>query len=83
MHLKRGIGGMRVNDYTTIVIFDREYPMEKQAEGIAVNQAVLTGACNQCGFLARCSTDDSFKPPVFAWCAKKKAEILANWNEGG
>lgn len=71
-----------MSDYTHITVFDREYPMDVQAEGIAVSQAVVSGACDKCGFLARCSTDDKFQPPVFAWCSKRKAEILVDWNKG-
>lgn len=68
-----------MSNWKHITMFDREYPMDKQAEGMAIHQAVVTGACNQCGFLAKCSTDYRFKPPVFAWCSRKKSEILAEW----
>lgn len=70
-----------MSEWQHITIFDREYPADKQAEGMAIHQAVATGACDKCGFLQKCSTDDSFKPPVFAWCQRKKAEILAKWKE--
>ncbi len=70
-----------MNDYTYITIFDREYPMDKQAEGIAISQAICSGACNRCRFLEQCSNDDRFEFPREAWCSKKKAEILANWKE--
>ena len=65
-----------------ITVFDRPYPMEKQAEGMAISQAVAEGHCGNCGFLKQCSTDDSFKPPAFAWCTRRKSEILAGWTGG-
>ena len=71
-----------MNNYTHITVFDREYPMDVQAEGLAVTQAVLTGACNRCELLKQCSNGERFKFPETAWCMKKKAEILANWKEG-
>ncbi len=64
------------SDWRHVTIFDRPYPIEKQAEGMAIHQAVATGACDKCGFLRQCSADVSFKPPVFAWCSRKKAELL-------
>ncbi len=66
-----------------ITIFDREYTMEQQAEGIAVSEAVVFGACDRCESLARCSTDVGFRPPADAWCVKRKAGILADWNADG
>lgn len=71
-----------MSNFTHVTIFDREYPLEVQAEGIAVSQAVATGACYQCEFFARCSTDDSFKIPLSAWCSNKKIEILAKLEKG-
>lgn len=62
-----------------ITMFDREYPADKQAEGIAIQEAVVEGHCDKCGFLSQCSTDDSFRPPVFAWCFRRKQEILKKW----
>lgn len=66
-------------EWTHITMFDRQYPPEKQAEGLAVQQAVVEGHCNRCGFLAQCSTDVNFRFPVFAWCFRRKAEILSEW----
>ena len=60
-----------------ITQFDRPYPTDKQAEGIAVSQAIMGGHCNKCGFLTQCSTQDDFQFPAFAWCMRRKAEILA------
>lgn len=71
-----------MNEWKHITVFDRPYPIEQQAEGMAVGQAVAEGHCDNCSFLKRCPTDDSFKPPVFAWCARRKSEILDGW-EGG
>lgn len=59
-----------------ITMFDQEYPADVQAEGIAISEAVAYGHCNNCGFFEACSTKDTFKPPVFAWCFKRKIEIL-------
>lgn len=70
-----------MTEWTHITMFDRTYPLDKQAEGMAVHQAVVEGHCGQCGFLARCSTDAGFKPPVFAWCFRRKADILDKWHE--
>ena len=33
-----------------ITMFDRPHPAEKQAEGIAISQAIAGGHCIQCGF---------------------------------
>ena len=61
-----------------ITMFDRPYPADKQAEGLAIHQAIVEGHCDTCGFLPQCSTQDDFKFPVFAWCMQRKAEILAD-----
>lgn len=71
-------------EWTHVTMFDQEYPVDKQAEGIAIQEAVVEGHCDKCGFLSRCSTDDYFRPPVFAWCFRRKKEILKQWgvNDG-
>ena len=62
---------------THITMFDRQYPPDKQAEGLAISQAIVGGHCNKCGYLPQCSTQGSaFVFPPFAWCMKRKAEIL-------
>ena len=61
-----------------ITVFDRAYPPETLAEGLAVNEAVVGGHCDKCAFLERCSSDSSYSPPVFAWCFRRKREILAD-----
>ena len=59
-----------------IAIFDRLYPMDKQAEGIAVAAAATTGVCNTCEFLQDCISNKLFVFPETAWCFQKKEEIL-------
>lgn len=62
-----------------ITMFDRPYPADKQAEGLAISQAIVGGHCDKCGFLQQCSTQGgAFRFPVFAWCMRRKAEILAD-----
>lgn len=68
-----------MSEWKHITMFDREYPADKQAEGIAIQEAVVEGHCDKCGFLSKCSTDGSFRPPVFAWCFRRKQEILKEW----
>lgn len=65
--------------YNHITIFDQPYPEDKQAEGIAVSEAVATGRCHACGYLRQCERDQSFKPPVLAWCQQRKSQILKGW----
>lgn len=62
-----------------ITMFDRPYPVEKQAEGIAISEAVATGKCNSCGFLRQCESDDRFQFPPLAWCQQRKWQILKEW----
>lgn len=70
---------MDFTGWTNILILDRDLPIEKQAEGTAVHNAVIYGHCDKCAFLGRCSTDVHFQPPVFAWCFQEKKRILADW----
>lgn len=37
-----------------ITMFDRQYSPEKQAEGLAISQAIVYGHCDKCGFLPQC-----------------------------
>lgn len=67
-----------MSDWKHITVFDRPSPADKQAEGLAIHQAIVEGHCDTCGFLPQCSTQDDFKFPVFAWCMQRKAEILRN-----
>ena len=66
----------RRDKWKHITVFDRAYPPDVLAEGLAVNEAVVFGECNRCPFLDRCSSDDNFSPPVFAWCYRRKRELL-------
>ena len=66
-----------------VVFYGGPYSLEKQAEGIAVNQAVIYGYCEKCGCLKRCASDTTFHPPFFTWCMRKKAEIIASLKTGG
>lgn len=59
-----------------ITIFDKQYSFDKIAEGHAIHEAVSEGHCNRCGWLTQCESDATFRPPVFAWCSRRKAEIL-------
>ena len=61
----------------------KKKPAEKQAEGIAISQAIVGGHCIECGFYKKCTTDNRFKFPVFAWCMRRKAEIMADWKKDG
>lgn len=72
---------MDLKGYQHVTLFDKKYPMDVQAEGIAVNHAVVFGHCDKCGFLKTCSTNENFKPPVFAWCQQEKQRILESWNQ--
>lgn len=66
----------RKSEYKHITIFDRPYSYDEIAEGHAIHEAVAEGHCDECCFLNRCKSDSSFRPPVFAWCFRRKAEIL-------
>lgn len=63
-----------------ITMFDRSYPKEKQAEGLAISQAIVNGKCDQCRFFKRCASDRNFQFPPEAWCSKRKNEILKGWD---
>jgi len=58
-----------------IVIFDKPYSDEKIKEGLRIQQAVITGKCNKCGYLPRCETDSNFVFPKDAPCMEEVAEI--------
>jgi len=61
-------------EFTTI--FDKQYSDEKQAEGLGVGYAIMTGACEKCESLKRCESDDTFVFPESAPCMLRKREIL-------
>lgn len=58
-----------------IVVFMEQLPVEKQAEGIAVCRAVLSGKCNSCDYLLRCCSDSTFKLPKDAFCTTEKENM--------
>lgn len=64
-----------------VTMFMDEMPKELQAEGLGVQMAVISGECNRCGYLAKCSTDSSFKFPAEAFCMKRKEAIIAAWDK--
>lgn len=71
-----------MSDYKLVTIFDRPYSAEKQAEGIAVSEAVASGVCDKCRYLHQCSTDRTFIPPSIAWCMRRKAVIIEDMIRG-
>ena len=79
MGVARAEGGIIVVKHITI--FDQSYPREKQAEGLAISEAVLTGKCEKCPFLNKCERDRNFEFPIMAWCQKRKNQILESWEE--
>ena len=70
-----------MSDYKHIVIFDRPLPLEKQAEDVAVNEAVVDGHCVRCGFYGQCLTQINFRPPLSSYCMRRKAEIIKEWRD--
>ena len=61
---------------SNVVIFDKPYSDEKIAEGVAVQWAVVSGACNSCNHLQQCESNNNFKFPNNAPCTIKKSELL-------
>lgn len=53
---------------------------EKQAEGLAVAWAAISGACEECKDSFRCCTNVQFRPGEDAPCTKRKKEILKEGN---
>ncbi len=68
-----------MSDWKHITMFDGPYSLDKQAEGIAIHQAIIGGYCDSCPFLPQCSADGHFIFPVSAWCMRRKAQILADF----
>lgn len=62
-----------------IVIFDKLYPKDKQAEGMAINWCLLHGKCHACRDLVRCQVDPDFTPPKYSACMIRKRKILREW----
>ena len=59
-----------------ITLFDRPYPQDKQMEGIAISQAIVSGECFKCPHYKRCSTDETFFFPPDSACMKRKKKLL-------
>ena len=59
-----------------ITLFDRAYPQDKQMEGIAISQAIVSGECFKCTHYKRCSTDETFRFPPDSACMKRKKDLL-------
>lgn len=66
-----------------IVFFDGVTHGDKQAEGIAISEAVVNGKCNNCPFLKECQSNENFKFPEPAWCYQRKMQILKDWLSRG
>lgn len=59
-----------------IVIFDKPYSLEKQAEGMAVVEAVVKGWCENCCLRFRCECDPDFVFQPVCPCTIRKKELL-------
>ena len=62
-----------------VVIFDKPYSADKQAEGLAISEAVVNGWCNKCRLRYRCECDPDFVFQPDCPCMVRKKEILAGW----
>lgn len=71
-----------MTDWKHIFVYGRPHSDDDQANGTSISQAIAEGHCANCRYLQSCANDDSFRPPVFAWCMKRKSEILAGWKGG-
>lgn len=58
-----------------IMQFDRAYSQDKQIEGIAISQAVVSGKCFECPHYKRCSSDKTFCFPPDAWRMRQKKKM--------
>jgi len=56
------------------VAFDRDYPIGKVIEALGIHWAFVTGACDDCGYLPRCSSRSGFEFPHHAACMVKARE---------
>ena len=61
-----------------ITLFDHIYPKDKQMEGIAISQAVVSGECFKCPHYKRCRSDKTFCPPPDTACMKRKKKLMEN-----
>ena len=64
-----------------VLIFDRTYSREKQAEGLGIYKAIGTGECNKCPYLNQCQYDRNFKFPKDAACTQFKNEFITEWRK--
>lgn len=64
---------------TNILIFDKPYPKDKQAEGMAINWCILNKKCDACPDLMRCQFDPDFELPKYSACMIRKRKILREW----
>lgn len=65
-----------------VTFVDKNYSLDKQMEGLAIAQAVVSGKCLKCAHYKRCSSGDAtFYPPKDTFCMKRKAELLEKENE--
>lgn len=64
---------------SSVVVFDNPYSADKTAEGLAIQWAVMSGACNSCKNLYECESKSNFVFPKRAACMKKKAELIKKY----
>lgn len=65
-----------------ITMFDRQSPKEKQMEGLAISQMIVSGACFKCRYYKRCSTDERFSFPSDSACMRRKSELMKEADHG-
>jgi len=70
---------MKNNGLTYITAMNGNLSPEKKAEGLAINNAVFSGACDRCPHLKECSSNRNFVFPAEAACMKDKERILQKW----
>lgn len=59
-----------------VTVFTQNLTEEKQAEGLAVSWAVVSGVCNICRDFLLCTTNRDFQPCAGSPCTKRKRGIL-------
>lgn len=68
---------MKTNPIMTV--FDGQYPAVKQAEGLGVHEAVVSGKCEKCRHFYKCTVDEDFSFPLDAPCMIIRDQILKEW----
>lgn len=58
------------NKMKVIAVLDKNIPKGKMTEAMAIQRAVISGACNKCQHLKQCEKDETFKFPKDAECMK-------------